>query len=84
MNSFIYLCKSGNIETVKLLISKCHKLNYKDHFGNTPLHHACENGHFEIVKLLLDYGANINSKNNNGNTPLSILRILSQKYLSKF
>ncbi|MBL0265779.1 MAG: ankyrin repeat domain-containing protein [Leptospiraceae bacterium] len=63
----------GNLEMVKLLISKRTDINKRNKYGNTPLHYASIAGHLEIVKYLLSNGAN-NLKSNSGKTPLDFAR----------
>ncbi|GBM99853.1 Ankyrin-1 [Araneus ventricosus] len=62
--------ESGNINLVKLLIAKRHKIDSKTEFGLTPLHLATVMGHFEIVKALVVNGADVNVKDETGTTPL--------------
>jgi ankyrin repeat protein len=62
--------EAGDIEQVKLLISKGADVNAKNRIGYTPLHHAASGGHSDVVKLLLDCGADINAKGTNQRTPL--------------
>jgi len=52
---------AGDIEQVKLLISKGSDVNAKDRMGRTALHSAAEKGHTNIVKFLIDRGADINA-----------------------
>ena len=54
---FVWACKNGHIEIVKLLLSD----EITNKFGKINIHAnnecafqwACENGHIEVVKLLL-------------------------------
>jgi len=50
----------GDIERVKLLISKGPDLNAEDDKGQIPLNLAAREGHKEIVELLLEHGADVN------------------------
>jgi ankyrin repeat protein/beta-lactamase regulating signal transducer with metallopeptidase domain len=51
----------GDIEQVKLLISKGANVNERDSWGKTPLHYACEKGYTEVVELLISRGAAVNT-----------------------
>ena len=60
----------GNIEQVKLLISKGADVNAKDKLLRTALHYACEKGHTEVAKLLISQGAYVNAMDRNWAKPL--------------
>ena len=51
----------GDIEQVKLLISKGANVNAEDEEKKTPLHYAAETGQMEVVQLLVEAGADINA-----------------------
>jgi putative CocE/NonD family hydrolase len=51
----------GDIERVKLLLSKGADINTKDEKENTPLHYAAETGKKGLVKLLVEAGADVNA-----------------------
>jgi ankyrin repeat protein/beta-lactamase regulating signal transducer with metallopeptidase domain len=51
----------GDIEQVRLLISRGADVNDKDSMGKAPLHYACEKGHTELAKLLISRGAGVNA-----------------------
>ncbi|MFC1604810.1 ankyrin repeat domain-containing protein [Planctomycetota bacterium] len=51
----------GDIEQVRLLISKGANVNAQDEKGNTPLCRAVESGKMEIVQLLVEAGADVNA-----------------------
>ena len=73
MYEFHELCKKGDIESIKLLLSTegFNSLNEKNMDGATPFLLACYNGHKEIVELIIKTeGFNsLNEKDNDGNTP---------------
>ncbi len=58
--------------TVKVLLSKCSDINYRDHSYNTLLMYAVRSGCPEIVKLLLSKGAQVNFENSSNQTALGI------------
>ncbi|EPS35660.1 hypothetical protein H072_10944 [Dactylellina haptotyla CBS 200.50] len=59
-----HLANIGDIECVKLLISKNPglKVDPEDHESNTPLYVAAGQGHEDIVRFLISHGANKNHK----------------------
>ena len=66
-NAMMLAALNGDLELVKLLISKDAEVNKK---GWAPLHYAASNGNDDIVKLLLDHDAYIDAGSPNGTTPL--------------
>ena len=69
--SFHQAASDGEIEQVKLHISKGTDINVKDKHGFTPLHRAAQKGHKDIAKLLIAKGADIHAKVR-GFTPLQL------------
>jgi ankyrin repeat protein len=65
---------SGDIDAVKLFLSKGDDINIRGNNGDTPLLIAARNGHEDLVKLLIEKGANINASNNRGRTPLAVAK----------
>lgn len=51
--------KSGNVDTVKLLLERGADLNSKDKSGKIPLYHALEAGNTDMVKLLFNKDTDI-------------------------
>lgn len=66
-NAMMMAALNGDVELVKLLISKDAEVNKK---GWAPLHYAATNGHDDVVKVLLDNSAYIDAGSPNGTTPL--------------
>ncbi|MDP7052406.1 MAG: ankyrin repeat domain-containing protein [Verrucomicrobiota bacterium] len=62
----------GNVEVVRLLISKEADVDAKDYYECTPLHDAVDYGNLEILKLLLGKNTNVNAINEDGETPLDL------------
>ncbi|MHC4558379.1 MAG: ankyrin repeat domain-containing protein [Planctomycetota bacterium] len=60
----------GDLEQVKLFITKGVDVNSKDDWGRTALHKAAQNGHADVVKFLIDSNADINVKDRSQMTPL--------------
>ncbi|HZM01881.1 MAG TPA: ankyrin repeat domain-containing protein [Candidatus Saccharimonadales bacterium] len=64
--------RSGDMETLKLLLNKGADVNAKDTNGTTALMGAVMTGRTDAAKLLLDKGADINAKDYSVGTPLMI------------
>ena len=63
---------TGQLQTVRYLISKGAYIDSKIYDGSTPLHFASSSNHIDVVQYLISHGANIECKNNYGATPLFI------------
>jgi uncharacterized protein len=66
-NAMMLAALNGDMDLVKLLISKDAEVNKK---GWAPLHYAATNGHDDVVQLLIDHSAYIDAGSPNGTTPL--------------
>jgi len=53
--------RAGDIDQVKLLISKGADVNAQDEKENTPLRYAAQTGKMEAVRLLVEAGADVNA-----------------------
>jgi hypothetical protein len=60
----------GDIEQVRLHISKGTDLNQKDRTGRTALHYAARKGARDVVELLISKNVDINAQDRNGWTAL--------------
>ncbi|CAK9061651.1 unnamed protein product [Durusdinium trenchii] len=61
----------GNINMVRIFLSKGHSPDLPDEEGSTPLHLASEEGHMQVVKCLLEGKATCaDAADSDGNTPL--------------
>jgi len=54
----------GDLDTVRLLLSRGADVSIRDGNSWGPLDHACGDGLTDIVRLLLEYGADVNANNN--------------------
>ncbi len=79
MSDLHYVCKTGNIEEVRLLVDLGANIEAKTYYGSSSLHVACgstplyvasRNGRIDIVKLLVNLGADIEAKTGYGWTSL--------------
>ncbi|MGV8118602.1 MAG: ankyrin repeat domain-containing protein [Candidatus Xenobiia bacterium LiM19] len=69
---------SGNVDRVKLLLSKNPKLvEVRNDSLHTPLYNAAIGGNRELIEILLSYGADINAKTKNCNSVLSAMTPLA-------
>jgi ankyrin repeat protein len=72
--------RTGNIETVKLLIEESPQiLDSRDGDGMTALHHAARDGNVAIINYLIDKGAKTEIQNNQGKTPLHLAATFDRK-----
>jgi len=70
MTAFIYACKNGHKNIVKLLIPSADI--HGEHGQNIPLCIAVTNSHLSVIGILLDHGADIEQTDGTGKTPLLI------------
>jgi len=70
MHPFHQAAADGDIEQVKMLMSKGVDVNAKDKKEKTPLCYAAEAGEMEVVQLLVEAGADVNAMGNDNRTPL--------------
>ncbi len=52
--------RSGNLQTIKLLVNAGANMNIAEAYGFIPLHEAIIAGNYELTKYLIDNGADIN------------------------
>jgi ankyrin repeat protein len=63
--------EKGNLETVKLLVSKGLDVKLRDSSGATPLNLACRRGHVQIVEWLLGKHPDAKASTKRGWTPMA-------------
>lgn len=67
-----YVCASGDVKMVRLLLSKGASVSAKDtrRNGRTPLHVAAAAGQIDVVRILLEKGADASSRDTDGQTAI--------------
>lgn len=67
-----YVCASGDVKMVQLLLSKGASVSAKDTHrnGRTPLHVAAAAGQIDVVRILLEKGADASSRDTDGQTAI--------------
>ena len=63
MTGFMWACKEGHKDVVKLLLDHSERidLNARDNRGWTAFMQACYNGHKDVVQLLLEHSKDVNT-----------------------
>ena len=74
---------TGDLEQVKLHISKDADVNAKDNRSRTALHRAAHSGHIEVVRVLLEHGADVNAEDKFERTPLEHAAVASRTQVVK-
>ena len=72
----------GDLERVKQLIEKGHKVNYRGPKRYTPLIEALRRGHYDVAEYLIDHGADINIISPLG-TPLGFMSLRNDMIAAK-
>ena len=71
LTPFVRQWKTGDIEAIKISLSKTIDINARGgDLNETLLHCAARNNRTEIVNLLLSKGADVNARDNDNRTPL--------------
>jgi hypothetical protein len=75
VNKLVEAVYDEDMDEVKLLVAKGHRVNSKDknHEGVSSLHAAVETGNIEIAQFLLSSGAKINGRDSLKRTPLMMM-----------
>ncbi|XP_074649547.1 pre-mRNA splicing regulator USH1G-like [Tubulanus polymorphus] len=72
MTPTIWAAYHGNLDALRLLISRGGNPDKADLLGNSALHCAAANGHMNCVSFLVNFGANLWSLDNDFHTALDI------------
>ncbi|XP_002740435.1 pre-mRNA splicing regulator USH1G-like [Saccoglossus kowalevskii] len=68
----LYAAFYGNIDALRLIVSRGGDPDKCDLLGNTPLHFAAANGDLNCVTFLVSFGCNIWALDNDHRTPLDV------------
>ncbi|EPQ18995.1 Usher syndrome type-1G protein like protein [Myotis brandtii] len=72
MTPTLWAAYHGNLESLRLIVSRGGDPDKCDIWGNTPLHLAASNGHLHCLSFLVSFGANIWCLDNDYHTPLDM------------
>uniref|UniRef100_G3TV82 USH1 protein network component sans n=1 Tax=Loxodonta africana TaxID=9785 RepID=G3TV82_LOXAF len=72
MTPTLWAAYHGNLEALRLIVSRGGDPDKCDIWGNTPLHLAASNGHLHCLSFLVSFGANIWCLDNDYHTPLDM------------
>ncbi|XP_055510046.1 pre-mRNA splicing regulator USH1G [Leucoraja erinacea] len=72
MTHALWAAHHGNLEAMRLIVSRGGDPDKCDIWGNAPLHLAASNGHLDILSFLVSFGANIWCLDNDYHTPLDM------------
>jgi len=74
----------GNLEALRLIVSRGGNPDKADLLGNTSLHHAVIHGHITCVSFLVTFGANIWAMDNDFRTPLDLAGLYNHMDIVKY
>lgn len=72
MTPTLWAAYHGNLEALRLVVSRGGNPDKCDIWGNTPLHLAAANGHHNCLSFLVSFGANVWCLDNDYHTPLDM------------
>ncbi|XP_024140718.1 Usher syndrome type-1G protein homolog [Oryzias melastigma] len=72
MTPTLWAAYHGNLEALRLIVSRGGDPDKCDIWGNTPLHLAAANGHQNCLSFLVAFGANVWCLDNDYHTPLDM------------
>lgn len=75
--------RTGDTESIEVLINSGAKVDSIGDLGNTPLHQAAMRGQLDSVKMLLQNGANSKIENEFKQTALEVAEIAGHKDIVK-
>ncbi|XP_067860510.1 pre-mRNA splicing regulator USH1G-like [Heptranchias perlo] len=77
MTPTLWAVYHGNLEALRLIVSRGGDPDKCDIWGNAPLHLAAANGHLNLLSFLVSFGANIWCLDNDYHTPLDMAAMKS-------
>ncbi|KAM8825085.1 pre-mRNA splicing regulator USH1G isoform 2-T2 [Synchiropus picturatus] len=72
MTPTLWAAYYGNLEALRLIVSRGGNPDKCDIWGNTPLHLSAANGHLNCLFFLVSFGANVWCLDNDYHTPLDM------------
>ncbi|XP_035670509.1 Usher syndrome type-1G protein homolog [Branchiostoma floridae] len=72
MTPTLWAAYHGNLDALRLLVSRGGDPDKTDYQGSTALHHAAANGHISCLTFLVQFGCNIWGLDNDYHTPLDV------------
>ncbi|XP_078719115.1 pre-mRNA splicing regulator USH1G [Lampetra fluviatilis] len=72
MTPTLWAAYHGNLDALRLIVSRAGDPDKCDIWGNTPLHLAGANGHLDCLTFLISFGANVWCLDNDYHTPLEM------------
>jgi len=81
---FFSICKSNNLDLVKLAIENGADVNQLDIYGSSPLMKAVDTGNLEIVKYLVENGADVSLKNSDNESALMIANENGERRIKQY
>ncbi|MDT8376888.1 MAG: ankyrin repeat domain-containing protein [Mariprofundaceae bacterium] len=64
--------RSGDVESLKLVLESGSDVNAVDELKNTALHYAAKHAHLDVMRFLVEHGADLNATNDRLSTPLHL------------
>uniref|UniRef100_A0A8C4R2T7 Usher syndrome 1Ga (autosomal recessive) n=1 Tax=Eptatretus burgeri TaxID=7764 RepID=A0A8C4R2T7_EPTBU len=77
MTPTLWASYHGNLEALRVIVSRGGDPDKCDIWGNTPLHLAAANGHMHCLTFLVSFGANTWCLDNDYHTPLDMAAVKS-------
>ncbi|ELT92243.1 hypothetical protein CAPTEDRAFT_34265, partial [Capitella teleta] len=84
MTPTLWAAFHGNLESLRLIVSRGGDPDRTDHLGCTALHHAASRGHLTCVSFLLSFGANLWSLDNDFRSALDLAALNGHRQVMQF
>ncbi|XP_019617734.1 PREDICTED: Usher syndrome type-1G protein homolog isoform X2 [Branchiostoma belcheri] len=75
MTPTLWAAYHGNLDALRLLVSRGGDPDKTDYQGSTALHHAAANAHISCLTFLVQFGCNIWGLDNDYHTPLDVAAV---------